>query len=75
MKDENKLNMFDRNKVKIKKAIISIISTILIFRFLIMMTLNKSFAKAFVLVFLLTILFVLLCILIFLIIGGFDDER
>lgn len=75
MKDENKLNKFDRNKNKIKKAIISIISTILIFGFLIMMTLNKSFAKAFVLVFLLTILFVLLCILIFLIIGGFDDER
>lgn len=75
MKDENKLNKFDRNKNKIKKAIISTISTILIFGFLIMMSLNKSFAKAFVLGFLLTILFILLCVLIFLIIGGFDDER
>lgn len=75
MKDKNKLNMFDRNKVKIKKAIISIISTILIFGFLIMMTLNKSFTKAFVLVFLLILLFVLLCVMIYLVIGGFDDER
>lgn len=75
MKDENKLNMFDKNKKKIKKAIISIISTILIFGFLIMMSSNKSFAKEFVLLFLLTILFVLLCVLIFLMIGGFDDER
>ena len=74
MKDNNKLNKLDRNKVKIKKAVISIISTILIFGFLIMMTLYKSFAKAFVLGFLLTILFVLLCVLIFLIIGGFDDN-
>lgn len=74
MKDKNKLTKFDRKKNKIKKAIISIISTILIFGFLTMMTLNKSFAKTFVLGFLLTILFVLLCVLIFLLIGGFDDN-
>lgn len=74
MKDENKLNKFSKNKKKITKAIIAIISTILIFGFLTMMTLNKSFAKVFVIGFLLTFCFVLLCILIFLLIGGFDDN-
>lgn len=74
MKDENKLTKFDRNKNKIKKAIISTISTILIFGFLTMMTLNKSFAKVFVIGFLLTFCFVLLCVLIFLLIGGLDDN-